>query len=249
MKYRLFLTGSIVAAGFLGAVAADTTSDWGYAGATGPDNWGTLSQAYRTCATGSLQSPIDIEGTDPVIMHTLEPQYRVTDLDLVNTGKTLRQSYGRDSYLNVGDKRFTLQGFELRSPSEHTVMGQSFPMEIQLMHTSDKGETAIVSVLVEEGAENAAAAEFWQYLPLLNGQSFRSADIKINARDLMPFSLSYYRYMGSLTTPPCTEGVHWYVLKTPITLSKEQIDAAYGIMGRSARPVQPRFHRMILDTK
>ena len=235
-----------VAVAMIGAVAAGAQQDnWGYSGANGPSTW---AQASPTCAE-SMQSPVLIEGTEPVAMHELKINYSVSPLAMRNAQHTLRFDYAAGNFMTVGAKIFQLKQFQFRTPAEHQVMNQRQPMEIQFAHQSLSGETAVVSVLVAEGKASLAAEELLPHLPLEAGQSTNLPAVKINARDFMPSDKSYYRYMGSLTTPPCAQGVNWYVLKTPIQFSAEQIALVKGIMGENARPLQRRNNRIILDAR
>jgi carbonic anhydrase len=231
-----------------GAQAQDAT--WSYSGPNGPQNWYSLSGAYSQCRTGQFQSPINIEGTEPAVMHHLDPQYDVAPIDLKNEGLGVAMTYSKGSQLHVGKKIFSLNRLTFHTPAEHTIVGISFPLSIQFLHTATDGSTAMVVSLVTEGNENQAIKEYLPYLPLEIGQRNRRSDILVNARDLMPADKSYYRYAGSLTTPPCTEGVSWYVLKHSIQMSKEQIAMLKGVIGAdNARPLQPRGNRMILDAR
>ncbi|NVJ98717.1 MAG: carbonic anhydrase family protein [Alphaproteobacteria bacterium] len=218
---------------------------WSYSGSTGPSSWSSVSP---TCS-GRMQSPIVIEGTEAVIMHRLDPQYRVNPIATHNDGRMVGQSYESGSILRVGAKIYMLQEFHFHTPAEHQVLDRTYPMSIQFTHRSLTGELAVVSVLVREGKANVAAAELLPNLPVEPGQTMNLPNVLINARDFMPADHSYYRYMGSLSHPPCTEGVNWYVMKTPIEFSAEQIAAIKGITGENARPTQPRNNRIILDAQ
>jgi len=232
----------------LGGVSAQ--DNWSYSGGNGPQAWHQLSPANALCRAGQRQSPINIEGTDPVIMHRLVTDYKVTPINMKNNQHTVSMTYGGGSLLRVGAKMFTLQSLSFHAPAEHTVSGKRYPLSIQFMHTGPGGTRAIIETLVEEGRENIAAREFLSNIPLEPGQNAKNGKIFVNARDLMPTDKSYYRYMGSLTTPPCSEGVHWYVLKQPIQLSKVQISLLKGVVsGENARPVQARNNRIILDAR
>jgi len=249
-------TSAFLKAGFISTVFAFTGAttqaqdNWSYSGNNGPQAWHQLSPANALCRTGQRQSPINIEGTDPVIMHRLITDYKVAPIDMKNNSHSVSMTYTPGSHLRVGAKFFTLQSLSFHTPAEHTVSGESFPMSVQFKHRGPNGDWAIIEVLVKEGRENIAAQEFLNNMPIEAGQSMKSASTFVNARDLMPTDKAYYRYMGSLTTPPCSEGVSWYVLKRPVQFSKAQIDLAKGIVGGdSARPVQARNNRMILDAR
>jgi carbonic anhydrase len=221
---------------------------WSYDPANGPEKWGALSNEFAACNTGSYQSPINIEGTDPAILHGLQLHYNVNEVDLRHTGKQIIQNYKAGSFLHVGDKHFELRSFTFRTPAEHTIAEKSYPLEVQFEHIGMDGTKAILSVLGSEGLENKALKEIITNLPLEPGQNSTLNTAFINARDLVPHNKSYYRYNGSLTYPPCTEGVNWYILKTPIEFSKEQIDLLNALSGNNARPLHSRNHRIILDT-
>lgn len=230
--------------------AASAQDNWSYSGSNGPANWHSLSPANAVCQSGQQQSPINLEGTEPVIMHRLVTNYTVTPVHLRNDRITINMPYAKGSYLSVGAKVFQLKGFTFRTPAEHAVSGKRHPMSIQFMHEDLDGRRAIVEVFVKEGKANLAAQELWELMPLEPDQIVKRNKVLVNARDLMPTDKSYYRYMGSLTTPPCSEGVSWYILKRPIELSKEQIALVRGIVGGdTARPLQRRNNRIILDAR
>ncbi|WP_262692145.1 carbonic anhydrase [Kordiimonas aestuarii] len=235
--------GSFVAATAL-AASATGQDNWSYSGTNGPGNWGATSSV---CANGSMQSPIVIEGTEPVYLNRLETNYLVSPLVMHNERRTVRFDYAPGSKMKIGTKEFELKNFHFHTPAEHRVLTTSYPMEIHFDHTAADGSLARIAVFVKEGAANIAADELWPNLPIEPDQSSRRAEIKFNARDLMPNERTFYRYMGSETTPPCTEGVNWYVFKAPIEFSSQQIAVIRGIMGENARPLQPRNNRMILD--
>ncbi len=230
-----------------GISAQDT---WSYSGSNGPDTWHTLSDGNALCAVGQMQSPIDISGTEPARMHRLRPDYTVSALNLSHQRVMVSMDYESGSYLRVGKKVMALNGFVFRTPSEHTVAGKQFPMSIQFLHRASNGNRAIVVAMVEEGQENRALSELLPHLPLEPDQRSRQESILVNARDLMPDDKSYYRYMGSLTVPPCAEGVNWYIYKQPIEASAEQMDLIKGVIGtENARPIQRRGYRLILDAR
>lgn len=238
-------------AGLIALSGSATAQDnWSYSGTNGPDNWHSLSSANAVCRSGRQQSPINIEGTEPVIMHRLATNYTVTPVNLRNDRLAINMPYADGSFLTIGGKVFQLRGFTFRTPAEHAVSGTRHPMSIQFFHEDVSGQKAIIEVLVKEGKANLAAQELWELMPLEPDQVVKNNKTLINARDLMPADKSYYRYMGSLTTPPCSEGVNWYILKKPLELSKEQISLVRGILGGdTARPLQNRNNRIILDAR
>ncbi len=251
MLSRWIMSGVGVATSLmLGAGATIAQDNWSYGGSNGPDAWHTLSNNNALCAVGQSQSPINIEGTEPAIMHRLMPDYQVSAINLAHNRIMITMDYENGSYLRVGRKSMALNGFVFRTPAEHTIAGEQFPMSVQFVHRASNGDRAIVVSLFKEGRENRSLSELLPHLPLEPDQRNREASVLINARDLMPGDKSYYRYMGSLTTPPCSEGVSWYIYKQPIEASAEQINLIAGIVGgANARPLQRRGNRIILDAR
>ncbi len=240
----------LIATTLLGASGAFAQENWSYSGANGPANWHTLSGANSVCAAGQFQSPINIEGTEPAVMHRLRPDYRVSEINLAHNRLMITMDYERGSYLRVGKKLLPLNRFVFRAPAEHTIAGESFPLSVQFIHRGTDGSYAVVVTLVKEGQANRALAEFIANMPLEPDQRNRNNNILVNARDLMPTNKNYFRYMGSLTTPPCSEGVNWYIYKQPIQASKEQIDLIKGVVGAgNARPLQKRGNRLVLEAR
>lgn len=244
------VTAGIVAVFLLQFGQAVAQDNWSYSGSNGPDAWHTLSNTYAQCAAGRFQSPIDIEGTESAIMHRLRPDYKVSALNMAHQRVMIAADYESGSYLRVGRKLMALNGFTFRTPAEHTIAGERFPMSIQFMHRASNGERAIVVAMVTEGRENRALSELLPHLPLEPDQRNRRENVLINARDLMPDNKDYYRYTGSLTMPPCAEGVSWYIYKRSIEASAEQIALIKGVVGSdNARPLQSRGNRLILDAR
>jgi carbonic anhydrase len=229
------------------AVSAGHAAHWAYEGPGGPEHWGNLKDEYRACGAGRQQSPIDIDNAGASRMLPISFHYKVSVIELVNNGHTVQANYGKGSYITVGDERFDLLQFHFHTPSEHRVAGRSFPMEIHFVHRNAQGRLAVVGVLIAPGEESLAAREIWDRLPAAPHSKSSDAHALINARDLMPTESRYFRYAGSLTTPPCSEQVDWYVLQQPMTFSIEQIGRIRGIMGGNARPVQARNGRYLLQ--
>ena len=229
------------------AKASPHASHWGYDGDGGPEHWGDMKPEFRTCSAGQSQSPIDIDTAGAAHMAPLAFHYKVSVVDMVNNGHTVQANYGKGSYITVGNDRYELVQFHFHTPSEHRVAGRSFPMEIHFVHKNAQGQLAVVGVLVGPGENNLAARELWDRLPARPDTSPEAAKALMNARDLLPDDTRYFRYSGSLTTPPCSEQVGWFVLQTPIQFSIEQIGHIRGIMGANARPVQARKGRYLLQ--
>lgn len=220
---------------------------WAYHGDEGPDHWGSLSPSYAACSAGQSQSPVDLRGADTARMQAISFHYRVTPTALVHNGHTVQANYKAGSSITIGDERFDLLQFHFHTPSEHKIAGQAYPMEIHFVHKHQaSGRLAYVGVLVAPGDHNLAAQEIWDNLPAKPNSTMDKPRVLINGRDLIPDNRDYFRYMGSLTTPPCSEGVSWYVLQHPVQFSAAQIDQIGKLMGYNARPVQQRNHRMVL---
>ena len=227
------------------AVAEQT--HFGYSGEAGPENWSKLSPDFRACADGKNQSPIDLKGFVEAQLPPLQFKYSTLGLDIVNNGHAVQVNYANGSQLLPGDDTFELKQFHFHSPSEHTLNGKAFPIEMHLVHADQDGDLAVVSVLMAEGPkENPTLAKLWAQMPGKAGDK-NKLGAKVNASDLLPKSKDYYRYSGSLTTPPCSEGVRWYVLKQPITVSKAQIEQFTKVLEHpNNRPVQPVNARAVL---
>lgn len=219
-------------------------AEWGYDGEHGPEHWGELSPDYALCAQGREQSPIDIPVWAPLNQPDIQFVYEPTKLTIVNNGHTVKVEYDDGSTMGLDGKVYKLLQFHFHAPSEHTVQGQYYPIEVHFVHQSDDGEYAVVGVFVREGAENTAYQPVWEHLPANPGEPQTIEGVTVNAMDLLPADTSYYRYDGSFTTPPCTEGVKWFVLATPVEMSAEQIAAFQAIYDHNNRPVQPLNDRM-----
>lgn len=223
------------------AEPAAEQSEWSYEGETGPEQWGTLSSEYESCDVGQAQSPIDIrtgegEGDD---LPSLELAYGGSDLTVEDTGHGYQATPGSDQTLTIGDQTYRVLQFHAHTPSEHTIDGQSYPMEVHFVHQNDAGELAVVGVMVEEGEPNEGYSEVVEAV-----RSTEQTATLDDVSSLLPSERAYYTYSGSLTTPPCTEGVRWIVLEEPITLSAEQI-SAWQTHGETNRPVVPVNEREV----
>jgi carbonic anhydrase len=227
---------------------------WSYEGATGPSAWGKLSPEFATCASGRSQSPIDIGKTSPASLPAVRAAFRPAALRIahsehlataINNGHTIEVSYTEGDTLMVGDTGYELAQYHFHAPSEHTVNGKHSPMEMHLVHKSSAGGLAVVGVLIEEGKANAAFDPVWSNLPKAKGMERHLEHVKVNVDDLLPKARTAYRYDGSLTTPPCAEGVKWLVMTTPVHLSASQIAAFTTIIHGNNRPVQPLNGRVV----
>jgi carbonic anhydrase len=229
-------------------VAASGPVHWGYDGEVGPEHWGALSPEFAACSAGREQSPVDIPATAPVNPPELRFDYRPSDLNIVNNGHSIQVNYEPGSTLEVGGAVYELVQFHLHALSEHTLNGAYTAMELHLVHKDAGGRVAVVGVMIEEGAHNPAYEPVLAHMPAEEGDPLTVSDTAVNAGELLPAEQSYYRYDGSLTTPPCTEGVTWFVLATPVALSATQIAAFQALYDHNYRPVQPLNERTFLLT-
>jgi carbonic anhydrase len=197
------------------------TVRWGYEGDVGPEHWAEISEEYRLCADGEQQSPIDIAAAlvqpAPYQIHF---EYKPSALNILNNGDTIRVNYDAGSTIDVEGERFQLLQFHLHAGSEHTLDEQRFPAELHLVHQSENGDLAVVGVWITEGAENLAMQAVIENMPVdVSEEPTRIAGITVDAGNLLPDDRDVFEYSGSLTTPPCTEGVRWFVMAHPIELS------------------------------
>lgn len=221
-------------------------SHWSYDGKQGPENWGQLSAKYSACGEGAMQSPINFGDTFGAGGATIKFDYKVTPLNLVHNGHTVQLNYLPGSGITVDGKRYELLQLHFHTPSEHAVSNKQSVMEMHLVHKNAKGELAVVGVMMDVGGTNMALNELWAHMPTSANETNKSDKVLINARDLLPANQTYFRYMGSLTTPPCSEGVNWFVLNTPVTVSLGQAKKFADSVGFNARPLQPKKKRLVI---
>jgi carbonic anhydrase len=245
------LAGALTAAG--GHTHAQThpsgTHEWDYGKEVGPLQWGDLKPEFASCKAGHRQSPVDIRATAKADLPAIQFDYRPSPLRIVDNGHTIQVTYAPGSSIRVGDARYALKQFHFHRPSETTVQGRSSDMELHLVHADEAGRLAVVGVLLERGPESALVRELWKDVPHEKEKEARLDAVRINAADLLPADRGYYAFEGSLTTPPCTENVTWFVLKAPESISKGQADAFGRIYRRDARPTQPLYGRDVLMSK
>ncbi len=228
---------------------------WGYGEDDGPASWAALSSDYLTCASGREQSPINIAGATTGEPMQLSKDYKAGSLkiirqkhvvDVIDNGHTIQVNYDEGSNLRLGGVSYELKQYHFHAPSEHTIEGRHFPMAMHLVHQSAEGELAVLGVLIEQGSHNPAFEPVWANLPDEAGEEVHHQHLAVNVDDLLPADHNTYRYRGSLTTPPCSEGVSWFVTVEPIALSADQIAAFTSIFQGNNRPVQPLNDRTVV---
>lgn len=238
------ILGLCLTLGLAGSAMAQT--HWGYQGDYAPDNWGKMSDA-QTCSTGKTQSPIDI--FDSKTNHKLPPlnfDYRHADIkQIVDNGHSLQFNFDSNSNLTYNNKTYTLVQFHAHEPAEHTINGIRYPLELHFVHQAADHSNLVVAVFVQEGQQNSYFEKLSVFKKLVKNGS-ENTDILFNPEHLYPHNHSYYRYTGSLTTPPCSEPVTWILFRQPITLSKAEIaEIAQYLPKNNNRPVQPMNNRII----
>ena len=220
-------------------------ADWGYGPDDGPTVWGELDRAYALCALGRCQSPIDLVDATPAASPGLVFGYRRMPVRIVHDGHTVEVASTQENWIEVGGARYELIQFHFHTPGEHTIAGESFDMEVHLVHRNKAGALAVVGVLVRRGGQHPVLDVLAQFLPN-PGESLARADLKIAATDLLPVTRRSFRYVGSLTTPPCSEDVQWFVLETPVEISGAGLAAFEAVLRNNNRPVQPLNDRELL---
>ena len=177
----------------------------------------------------------------------IKTDYMVSATKAINNGHTVQFNYQPGSQMVVGERSLHLLQFHFHAPSEHTLFGRRFDMEMHLVHKDDWGNLGVLGVFLKKGERNQALQKLWDAIPQEAGGEKNGP--KINVAELLPASLRYYRYAGSLTTPPCSEGVSWFVAREPITVAEEQVKQFVKAVPASSRPVQARFDRPILGMR
>ncbi|MCP3166832.1 carbonic anhydrase [Myxococcus qinghaiensis] len=231
------------------AATSSEEAHWGYAQTLSPEHWDEVAGAAM-CSTGVQQSPVALSTSGSAHTNVAAPSfhYGTSRVRMVNNGHTVVFNYDAGSTITVGANEYKLAQFHFHTPSEHTKDGVSYPLEVHLVHTDANGTPkAVVGVLIEEGFLNAALFTAFRHLPRHEGEESAPAGALINASALLPFNRAFFQYAGSLTTPPCSEGLQWFVMKNPIQMSDAQIAAFERIphINPNNRPVQPLNGRTV----
>jgi len=242
---KIKLLAIVLATCSISAFASEQTH-WSYEGNGAPQNWSKISPEFSECTNGKNQSPVDIHNASPVHATPLSISYLAAPESVVNNGHSVQVNVPKGDTLIVDGETFTLQQFHFHSPSENTIDGKSFPMEAHFVHTNAAGEIAVVAVMFNVGDENKELANIWEKMPSEQGKPANITE-KVNLAKLLPAEHNHYRFSGSLTTPPCTEGVRWLVMKQPQTLSEAQLEKFQHAMHHANnRPVQDLHGRVIV---
>ncbi len=238
---------SILLASTMMLLAKNEEIHWGYTGHTTPDKWASLSEKYRECSTGLNQSPINITHSLHAKLPPLDLSYESDSNYIVDNGHTVQVNMSKGSFFVIDDITFELKQFHFHAPSENHIDGKEFPLEGHFVHLDKDGNIAVISIMFKEGKENKDLAKFWDDMPIKVGE-IKTLKLSKIAKALLPKDKHYYRFNGSLTTPPCTEGVRWFVFKETLSISNAQIAKFHEIMhGDNNRPIQPLDARIIVD--
>ena len=220
---------------------------WTYEGELGPANWGRINADWAKCGAGNRQSPIDIRDGMKVDLEQIGFDYHPSAFTVTDNSHTVQVQVGGGNYLNVGNTMYELQQFHFHRPSEERINGKGYEMVVHLVHKSAEGKLAVLALLLERGKPQPVIQTVWNNLPLEKGDTSVPA-IVLDPNDLLPQRREYFTYMGSLTTPPCTEGVLWLVMKEPVQASPSQMALFSRLYPFNARPIQAASGRMIKES-
>jgi carbonic anhydrase len=220
---------------------------WDYEGSAGPQAWGRLRPEYSKCANGQRQSPIDIRGGIAVDLEPIRFDYRPSAFSVIDNGHTVQVNVEAGNAITITGRRYELVQFHFHRPSEERVNGRQYDMVAHLVHKDSEGRLAVVAVLLDRGSAQSIVQAVWNNLPLEKGDEVR-AGTRIDLAQLLPGDRRYYTYMGSLTTPPCSEGVLWMVMKEPVPISPEQVAIFSRLYPMNARPIQQADGRLIKES-
>lgn len=219
---------------------------WTYSGEGGPEHWGEVAEAFKLCNTGHMQSPVDLGGAEITGKFAVSASYRAGPLTIQNNGHTIQVNFPEGSLLTSGIARYKLLQMHFHTPSEEQIYGIPYPMVAHFVHVDAAGTLAVLAVLFEEGAHNPELDKVIKAAPRSEEAAHPVAGVVFDPARLLPANLAVYRYDGSLTTPPCTEGVRWHVATHRVTASAGQIAAIHAIIGDNARPIQPLYGRLLV---
>jgi carbonic anhydrase len=222
---------------------------WDYGQSLGPSHWGELKPEFALCKNGHRQSPIDIRNPKKTDRSPIQFDYKPTPLHIIDNGHTIMINYGPGSFLSVGGEKYALKQFHFHRPSEETIDGKGYEMVVHLVHANVEDKLAVVAVLLQKGEDNPLVRELWNDLPKEKEKEESLDSVQIDVAGLLPADRGYYTFSGSLTTPPCTEDVTWFVLKHPVTVSAAEIEQFSKLYRHDARPTQPLYGRVVLESQ
>lgn len=232
-----------------GAAASAPKSSvvWSYTGEGAPDRWGQLQPEFRQCAIGTRQSPIDLRDTIKVDQEKIQFDYKPSNFSVIDDGHTIQVNVAPGNSIQIMGRRYELVQFHFHRPSEERINGRQYDMSVHLVHQDAEGRLAMIAVLLERGQDQALVQTVWNYLPLERGDAYE-APVPIDLNQLLPKERGYFSYMGSMTTPPCSEGVLWLVFRQPVPVSSQQISVFSRLYPMNARPLQAQTGRLIKES-
>jgi carbonic anhydrase len=223
------------------------SSEWSYEGENGPQAWAKLAPEYAKCGSGERQSPIDLRDGMKLDLEPIAFEYRPSGFKVIDNGHTIQANIGGWNAMRVMGRRFKLVQLHFHRPSEEMIDGRQFDMVAHLVHKDSEGRLAVVAVLIENGARQPAIQAVLNNLPLEKGEEMPAAT-NLDLNQILPENRRYFTYMGSLTTPPCSEDVLWVVMKQPVQASADQLNLFARLYPMNARPVQSAAGRMIKES-
>lgn len=245
MDRRKFLLGLAACPACAAAARAEGTGPhWTYEGHGGAKDWGTLSSDFKACAVGAEQSPIDLKNPIAAQLEPISFDWKAEAYDVVNNGHTIQANAKAGGGMRVGASKYELLQFHFHTPSEHAVDGKRAEMEVHFVHRAADGRLGVIGVLMRPGAANPAFSAVMAAAPSKEGKASLKAPVDPLA--MLPARRGYFRYEGSLTTPPCSEVADWMVLVEPITIAQADFDSFKKLFPMNARPLQPVNRRFLL---
>lgn len=246
MKKLLITTAAITI--LSGCATQHDKAHWGYSGKTAPQYWGNLSEEFATCGKGKNQSPINIQGSLDADLPAIQFSYTAPATEVVNNGHTIQVNIASGSHIQVDGQSFELKQFHFHTPSENEISSKSYPLEAHFVHADSNGNLAVVAVMFDQGVENPILKNVLSSMPHEENKTNALGDNAIDYVKMLPENKDYYRYTGSLTTPPCSEGVRWLVLKEAVSIIDNQTEQFETVLHHgNNRPVQPLNARVIIE--
>jgi len=244
MKYFILFLVAILPSFVFGSDShqKEHSSHWSYAGESGPGHWSKLNADFHACSDGHQQSPVDLKWTKAKGSRILDFHYNAAPVTVVDNGHTIQVNIAPGSYAVIDGKRYELAQFHFHALSEHTFSGKHFPLEAHFVHKDKNGKLAVVGVMFQSGKHNEELSKIFSHIPK-TPETEKKIDIAFNPAVLMPKTKTHYQYSGSLTTPPCSEGVNWTVLNSPMEISSEQIGVFNNYYSSNYRPIQTLHER------
>lgn len=225
---------------------APTIAVWGYQGLNGPENWGQLAPGFALCSEGKAQSPINLVWSRPLGKPDISFNYKPSPAQVTDTGNTIRVNVAPGNFTVIRGEQFELKSISFHSSSEHALSGNSLPLEVQMAHQNSAGQVAMIAFFAIEGPRNTLIDTVWSNIPQSKNIE-QVVNKNLNFSELLPSKYTHYQYTGSLSTPPCIEGVNWNILNTPITMSRDQILSFRQIYPHNNRPTQKLNKRKVTN--